>query len=91
MAQKEFHEIVHKIENVNDVSGLHLHILQVNDALGEFSFEDMAKHEEDHLKDWLEAFHDTVATVADDAGATSYNLTISGGTSPIAFSMTFSE
>ncbi|GCF15372.1 hypothetical protein Harman_33070 [Haloarcula mannanilytica] len=91
MAEKEFHELVNKIENVDDVSGLHLHILQVNDTLGAFSFEDMAKHEEDRLKDWLDAFHDTVATVADEAGATSYDLTVSGGPSPISFSITFSE
>lgn len=91
MTGSEFHKIVSKIEHVDDISGLHLHILQMNDSLGDLSFEELAEDEEGHLKDWLEEFHETVATVADEAEATSYDLTISGGTSPISFSITFVE
>ena len=89
MTGNEFHKIVNKIEHVDDVSGLHLHILQMNESLGNLTFEALAEDEEGHLKDWLEEFHETVETVADEAGATSYNLTISGGPSPLSFSITF--
>lgn len=91
MTAGDLHEIMNEIEDVTDLSDLHLHIFKINDVMGDRSFTDLTEEEEDHVREWLEKFHEEMDTMADELDIRSYDITISGGTSPISFSITFEQ